>query len=140
MKLVAVPADHPLCAQREISWYQLAKERFLVPKDGAGPDIQRHILRRLATPGVDPDIAIHDLGPDDLLHLVAMNFGVMLTNESTIGAISPGVVLLRLIDEEPLLWNAIWLGANRNQSLHSILAIAQRHLGAVSPVRNHTSE
>lgn len=124
-KLVAMPRNHALSASDAVSWSQLKRQRFLVPADGPGPEIQRHIIKRLAGPGFNPEIAIHELGTEDLLHLVSIGFGVMITSESIVGARESDVVVRRLSDDEPLLWNAVWLTSNRNPSLRKILALAR---------------
>jgi DNA-binding transcriptional LysR family regulator len=125
VKLLALPQDHPFATHEALSWPQLRGQRFLVPKDGPGPEVQRHIITRLAEPGYHPDIGIHELATEDLLHLVSMGLGLMLTSESTAGARAEGVVLQRLLDDEPLAWKAVWLTSNRNPNLRQLLELAR---------------
>ncbi|THK34091.1 LysR family transcriptional regulator [Ensifer sp. MPMI2T] len=139
-KLVAMPRNHALSASDMVSWSQLKRQRFLVSADGPGPEIQRHIIKHLAGPGFNPDIAIHELGTEDLLHLVSIGFGVMITSEAIVGARETDIVVRRLSDDEPLLWNAVWLTSNRNPNLHKILALARSRDFALTRGRSdHTS-
>jgi DNA-binding transcriptional LysR family regulator len=125
MKLVALPESHPLCQLETVSWPQLKSERFLVSHNGAGPEIQRHIIKHVALPGFSPHIVVHELGIEDILHLVAMGYGIALTSESVADAHIPGVIMRPLRDDVPLSWSAVWLNTNSNPSLRELLALAR---------------
>ncbi|KQM66533.1 MULTISPECIES: LysR family transcriptional regulator [unclassified Sphingomonas] len=84
---VAVPSSHSLSGQTEVSWGDIAKERFILSAGGPGPEIHDYLIKRLSAPGFRLDIRIHRVGRENLMNMVARGFGLTLTTASTLGSV-----------------------------------------------------
>lgn len=123
---VALPGNHLRASADEVKWSDLHNEHFLVTKRGPGPEIENHVIRRLAQPGFQPKITVHDICREDVMQLVAMGLGVTLTSESTMGIDIPGVVLRPVSDDELLPSSGVWLDSNNSPALKTLLGVARK--------------
>jgi len=80
--LVALPADHTLSVEAELSWEDLRNEIFLMGRDNAGEDFTAMIARKFGEPWRQPKIRHHDVGSIRILTLVAKGDGVALISSS----------------------------------------------------------
>lgn len=123
--MVALPAKHPLAAQADVEWQQLAAETFLVRHSGTGPQVHDLIVTRSAGRWLTPAIIRVDVGRSALLSMVAAGHGISLFAEEAVAANMANVVFLRITDEpETLAYSAVWSPANRNPALVTLLEIA----------------
>ncbi|MFT8674955.1 MAG: LysR substrate-binding domain-containing protein [Acetobacter sp.] len=76
--VAALPADHPLATQPEVSWADLRHETFLIGRDNAGQDFETLIQRKLGEPGSRPKIRRHDIGSNRIVALVQNKEGIAL--------------------------------------------------------------
>lgn len=132
---IVLPASHKLAARAELNWDELRSETFLVDGGGPGPDMQIYLLKKLGAVGFQPNIDMHDVSREGLMHLVAMGYGLTLTGSSTIGDSTTGVVFRRIADGgEEISTNAIWSSSNSNPSVKLFLnltkAVVKRHKAA----------
>lgn len=124
--LLAVPSTHALAGpRRAVTWEMIEHEHFIVTGGGRGPEIEDHIVARLARPGFRPDIHVHAVGREMLLNMVALDFGVAVTTRSAAATLTADVVFLPLDEEQYIPASAIWRKTNANPALKSILRIAR---------------
>jgi DNA-binding transcriptional LysR family regulator len=131
--LVVLPEDHEFAAQTEITWNDLRDRRFIVSESDPGPEIHDYLVKHLSDLGHHPGVERHAVGRDNLLNLVAMNQGLTLQSEATMGSQFPGVIY-RPLHGELLPFSAIWLPQNDNPALRRLLSLARamsRNLNAI---------
>lgn len=97
--IAALPANHRLAGRSGITWPELADETFLVRHGGTGPQVQDHIVLRLAGRWPPPTIQRFDVERGTLLSMVAQGFGVTLLGAASQLFPTAGVVLLPITDE-----------------------------------------
>lgn len=119
-----LPSDHALCCKRELDWYDLAGERFVVSDGAPGPEIHDYLVQRLADLGHHPEIHAQCIGRDNLLSLVALGRGLTLTSEATTVAQIPGITY-RPVANEILPFCAVWSPRNDNPACRRLLSLAR---------------
>lgn len=123
--VVALPEGHPLNNQDPVHWRALKQESLLLPQRGAGPEILKLLVHKLACPG-PCRLLRHDVSLDCLLTLVAAGWGIVLALEGATGATYPGIVFREVHDDNGptrLNFRAYWRGKNANPSLRAFLDI-----------------
>lgn len=138
---VALPSNHSLSEQSEVSWSDVAKERFILSAGGPGPEIHDYLIKRLSAPGFRPDIRVHRVGRENLMNMVARGFGLTLTTASTLGTSFAGLTFLPIAGDEDIVpCTAVWTTNNSNPALHRFLEIARetakRSAGAERKLRS----
>ncbi|MDR3473527.1 MAG: LysR family transcriptional regulator [Devosia sp.] len=111
--------------ERTISLEDLRDQRFIVTRGGRGPNIEEFILSRLILPGFRPDIQVHDVSLETLLHMVELGFGVAVVSEA---AIAPdGPIAFRALAGEgcSVSTSAVWLTSNTNPALRPMISLAR---------------
>jgi DNA-binding transcriptional LysR family regulator len=88
--LVVIPENHEFATQTEVMWDDLRDRHFIVSENDPGPEIHDYIVKHLADLGRHPSVERHAVGRDNLLNLVAMNQGLTLQSEATMGSQFPG--------------------------------------------------
>lgn len=132
--LVVMPENHELAARSEVMWDDLRDRHFIVSENDPGPEIHDYIVKHLADLGRHPGVERHAVGRDNLLNLVAMNQGLTLQSEATMGSQFPGVIY-RPLHGEVLPFSAIWSPENDNPALRRLLSLARtmsRNLNAIT--------
>ncbi|MFG1393792.1 LysR family transcriptional regulator [Xanthobacter agilis] len=138
--MIALPLDHSLAAGQAVSWVDIAAETFLLRHDGAGPQLQDHVVCRVSQSGHAARIRRCDVGRDTLMHMVAIGEGVTLTTAAASHLPFPGVVFRTLADEpEPARFSAVWSPHNRSSALKNLLALADAISRSACPPENRTS-
>lgn len=131
--MVALPVKHPLAAQSDVEWQQLASETFLVRHGGTGPQVHDLIVLRSAGRWPTPTIRRVDTGRSALLSVIASGQGVSLFVEETAAACTPNLILLPVVDEpEAIPFSAIWSPHNRDPALMNLLTLATQ-MGRTKP-------
>ncbi len=124
--LLAVPTGHKLARAVDVDWADIAEETFMVTAQGAGPEVHAYLRRRFDELNAEPNVQVHDVAREDLLHLVAMEFGLTLLGESTIGALIPGIEVRAFREPvERIPTTAIWASHNSNPALRKLLNLAR---------------
>jgi DNA-binding transcriptional LysR family regulator len=124
---VAVPLDHGLSSTGEVEWSQLRNERFFVTMSGRGPEIEDLLLSRLAGPGFRPDIQVHAVSRETILHMVELHFGLGVVTETAVIPNAERVRFLRLVDgDHTVESSAIWLKSNTNPTLPALMELASQ--------------
>lgn len=124
---VAVPLDHGLSSTDEVEWSQLRNERFIVTTSGRGPEIEGLLLSRLAGPGFRPDIQVHAVSRETILHMVELHFGLGVVTETAVVPDTERVRFLPLADgDHTVQSSAIWLKSNTNPTLPPLMEIARQ--------------
>lgn len=123
--MVALPVKHPLAAQSDVEWRQLADETFLVRHSGTGPQVHDLIVTRAAGKWLAPTILRFDVERSTLLSMVAIGHGISLFVEEG-AADSTANVAFRPIRDEPetIPFSAVWSPSNRAPALLKLLALA----------------
>ena len=122
--LVALPVDHPLADAAQISWSDLAEERFVVRFWESGPFVYNYVKRQAARAGYDAQIDQRMMARENLLGLVAMRRGITVIVESAAGATYPGIIFRPLGDAVDIV--GVWRPDNANPALKRLLALAGR--------------
>ncbi|WAC61299.1 LysR family transcriptional regulator [Brevundimonas sp. SL130] len=123
--VVAMPIHHPMATAVAFGWEDLASEKLLVRRGGAGPQFLNHITRRLAERNRTPNIQRFDVGRDTLMHMVADGEGIKLTTEAVASVPFPGIAFRRIADEtEEAKFSAVWSPHNRSPALKNFLDLA----------------
>ena len=121
---VAVPEGHPLAANHEIAWEELAQERFIVSRVDPGPEIQDYIIRGLAEVGRHPNVEQVAVQRETLLALVGLGQGLSLVGEAEAGVAYPGVAF-RPLDHEEIPFSIVWSEQNDNPAFRRFLSSAR---------------
>lgn len=122
---VAIPASHPAAKVTSVSWESVREETFLVTADAAGPEIEDYLVRQLSAPGFHPSISVQHVGRENLLNMVAREFGITLTTNSTLGAIYPGVSFHPVgSGEDTVRSSVVWSDSNKNPALKLLLEMS----------------
>lgn len=125
--LAALPANHSLCEKAGVTWADLAGETFIVRHGGTGPQVNDHIVARLASTFPHLSILRFDVERVTLLSMVAQGYGVTIAGESLALLHLPTVKFVPILDEaEPVPFSAIWSPHNRSPALRSLLDLAGR--------------
>ena len=125
--LVALPIDHPLSGAAEVSWRELAKERFVVRFWESGPFVFNYVKRQAMRAGYDAQIDQRLMARENLVGLVAMHRGITVVVESAAGATYPGVIFRPLAGPDNMIEIiSVWLRDNANPALKRFLALAGR--------------
>ncbi len=123
--VIAAPTGQQLTMADRVLWQDLAPEAFMVRQGGAGPQIQDHIVRRIAEQGKTPNIRRFDVGRDTLMHMVADGEGITLTTEAATYVPFSGVAFRPIADEaEQARFSAVWSPHNRSPALKNLLDLA----------------
>ena len=124
--VAALPANHRLARQSDVTWSDLADETFLVRHGGTGPQVHDHIVLRLAGRWPPPTIHRFDVERGTLLSMVAQGFGITLLGAASRLFPTAGVALLPIADEpEPVVFSAVWSPHNQSALLRNLIALAQ---------------
>lgn len=125
--MAVLPEQHRLAGQEAVSWDDLAGETFLVRHGGTGPQVNDHILLRLAGRWPVPSILRFDVGRGTLLSMVGQGFGITIVGAATSLLPTSGIVFLPFSDEqEPVPFSAVWSPYNRSQAVRDLLDLAAR--------------
>lgn len=124
--IVALPQHHALARRQKIRWSDLANEKFLLPQQGPGKELEGLLASKLHNTIGAEGIVRQDSSLDRLLSLVSADYGALLMFEGATGVRSDGVVYHEVWDEdEPTRANfmAYWRDANSNPTLGLFLAM-----------------
>ena len=113
-------------ADATVALRSLRDRRFIVTKGGRGPNIEDFILSQLITPAFRPDIQVHDVSFESLLHMVELGFGVAVVTEAATAADEP--IEFRALSGAgcSLAASAVWLTSNTNPALQPLIALARK--------------
>ena len=124
--IVSFPQHHPLGQNSRIRWADLANEKFLVPQQGPGPELEGLLAMKLRHAVGSQQIVHQDSSLDRLLSLVSANYGALLMFEGATGVRHDGVVYREVWDDDgptQVKFMAYWRDANSNPALGSLLAM-----------------
>ena len=128
--IVAFPEHHALGQNPRIRWADLANEKFLVPQQGPGPELEGLLTAKLRHAVGSQHIVHQDASLDRLLSLVSANYGTLLMFEGATGGRYDGVVYREVWDDDgptQVKFMACWRDANSNPALGSFLAMLREH-------------
>jgi len=128
--IVAFPEHHALGQNPRIRWADLANEKFLVPQQGPGPELEGLLTAKLHHAVGSQHIVHQDASLDRLLSLVSANYGTLLMFEGATGGRYEGVVYREVWDDDgptQVKFMACWRDANSNPALGSFLAMLREH-------------
>ena len=123
-----LPKSHTLSAADSISWSVLRDERFILSAGGTGSEMRDRLLCRFSELGCLPRLDIQEICQEDVLQLVASNYGVSLGRTSVADNSNAGIAVRALDTGDTLLTSAVWLKRNSNPALKKFLAIARTKL------------
>lgn len=122
-----LPATHRLAGSEQVIWKELRDERWIVPADGHGPDVEDIIVRQLSRLGFRPQISVQRVGRHNLVSMVARGFGLTLMAQSALGACYPRVHYVPVHDcGATVSWSLVWELTNCNPVFHRFLDLVQR--------------
>ena len=133
--IVSFPQHHPLGQNSRIRWADLANEKFLVPQQGPGPELEGLLAAKLRHAVGSQQIVHQDSSLDRLLSLVSANYGTLLMFEGATGVRHDGVVYREVWDDDgptQVKFIACWRDTNSNPALGSFLAMLRENYPALS--------
>ncbi|MBR1024714.1 LysR family transcriptional regulator [Bradyrhizobium viridifuturi] len=128
--IAAFHENHPLARNPRTRWTDLADEKFLLPQQGPGPELEKLLVAKLRNAVGSERVVHQDSSLDRLLSLVGAGYGALLMFEGATGARYEGVVYREVWDDDgPTRVNfmAYWREANSNPTLGSFLAVLREH-------------
>jgi len=128
--IVSFPQHHPLGQNSRIRWADLANEKFLVPQQGPGPELEGLLAAKLRHAVGSQQIVHQDSSLDRLLSLVSANYGTLLMFEGATGVRHEGVVYREVWDDDgptQVKFMAYWRDANSNPALGAFMAMLREH-------------
>lgn len=120
-----LPKSHPLAGARRLNLEELRFERFVLGAGGLGPDIEEHLVRRMAKWGLEPRVQLHRAGQSNLINMVALGFGVTIVVGPPVHPATDGVVLVPLAGRDLMSLHALWMESNPNPALKGLLNIVR---------------
>lgn len=124
--MIAIPKSHRLLGTKKIHWSDLSEEKFIIQKNGIGPQFYDLVVMRLNRISYKPFIELIDVGRDTLLGMVAKGYGITPVSSTVATFEFPGLTFLPLTDEpDPLIFSAVWSVHNRSATLRNMLSLAQ---------------
>ncbi|TIQ71647.1 MAG: LysR family transcriptional regulator [Mesorhizobium sp.] len=76
-RMIAVlPKSHPLAGARRLTLNDLRLEKFILGAGGLGPDIEDHIVARMAKLDVEVKVQLHRVDQSSLIDMVAMGLAL----------------------------------------------------------------
>lgn len=131
--VAALPDNHPLADRVAVTWADLAGETFLVRRGGTGPQVNDHIVLRLAGRWPASSIQRFDVERGTLLSMVGQGFGITIFGAATSLLQTSGVVFVPFADEpEPVPFSAVWSPFNQGAALRNLLDLASA-MGRADP-------
>ena len=121
---VALREDHPLATRQEITWEELAHERFIVSRVDPGPAIRDYIFLSFAKLGRQPHVEQIAVDRETLFALVGLGQGLSLVSEAEVGVTYPGVTF-RTLDHETISFSIVWSQQNDNPAFRRFLSAAR---------------
>ncbi|MEJ2626635.1 MAG: LysR substrate-binding domain-containing protein [Pseudolabrys sp.] len=104
---VVLPETHPLVEKDEVSWREIADEKFIVTDAALGQEIHDYLVKHVGNLGHHPRIEPQYVGRDSLLTMVGVGTGITVTSEATTATQIPGICYRPIIGEI-LPFNAVW--------------------------------
>jgi DNA-binding transcriptional LysR family regulator len=104
---VVLPETHPLVEKDEVSWREIADEKFIVADAAPGQEIHDYLVKHVGNLGHHPRIEPQYVGRDSLLTMVGVGTGITVTSEATTATQIPGICYRPIIGEI-LPFNAVW--------------------------------
>jgi len=122
--VAAVSIRHPLSNSDAIDWSELKDETFLLSQRDPGSDLRNIILKKLSSPGDDPNIETWDVSNENVLGMVEAGLHVSVHCESWISLAYPGVRFREVRDASGpshITFTACWEEHNKNPALARFL-------------------
>lgn len=116
-----LPENHRLSCAAELSWADLTDETFIVAGTALGQELRSLLTKRLADLGHTPIVQPQNVGCDNLLPLVALRRGLLLS----IRPVTESGVVHRPIVGETLSFAAIWSPNNDNPAFRCFLSMTK---------------
>ena len=134
--IAALPENHALGRACRARWPDLADEKFLLPQQGPGQELENLIAIKLRNAAATDRIVRQDVSLDRLLSLVGAGYGALLMFEGATGVRYEGVVYHEVCDDDGptrVPFTAYWRAANGNPALQSFLSMLREHHPDLSP-------
>lgn len=90
---LAIPADHPLAAEADLTEARLDGEAFIALPERGNPQARAEWIAACRATGFTPDVRVEAIEPATILGLVAAGVGMAMVQESLAGAAPAGVVM-----------------------------------------------
>ncbi len=123
--LIALPSGHPRASDEKVALHSIFESRFLVSRGVHAEKVSSFLATHVAEFTSRPDVITHDLPRDDLLHLVAIGQGVVLTCFSGTGLTPAGVIFRPLQAPTSITSSAIWSPNNTRPNLSKMISLAR---------------
>jgi len=134
--IAALPDSHALGRAERARWPDLAGEKFLLPQQGPGQELETLIAVKLRNTAATERTVRQDVSLDRLLSLVGAGYGALLMFEGATGVRYEGVVYHEVWDDEGptrVPFTDFWRDANGNPALQSFLSMLREHHPDLSP-------
>ena len=122
--VVALPADHPLAAQKRIALSALAREPFVSFPRPRGPGFFDHLMRLCHDAGFTPQI-VQEAAQLDIVNLVAAGFGVAIVPATIRKVRGAGLVFRRIVGAPKTDLLVAWRSDQMSAVVDKFLAVVR---------------
>ncbi|QJU57151.1 LysR family transcriptional regulator [Sphingomonas sp. AP4-R1] len=123
---VVLPRDHRLSSKAEVTWADIGGETFVSCVGGPCSDILDCLTMRLVSENGLPNIEVHAVSEAGIYDLVAMGYGITLTNDSVVRT-EPDRLAVRPMrgEAEAMSMMAIWRKHGAHPVATKLVTIAE---------------
>lgn len=121
----ALPSEHRLAQNMELSWRDLIDETFLVRTQGTGNEVRGFLERKFRELDISPRISTQQVARYSLLGLVATGRGIVPVLESETVISLPEVVYRPLVGEV-IPFSVIYSPKNDNPAVRTLLSLTRK--------------
>lgn len=123
---VVLPREHRLAGKAEVAWADVHQETFVACAGGPCSDILDCLTLRFVSPTGLPNVEVHAVSAAGIFDLVAMGYGITLTNDAVVRSESGGLVVRPMRGEsEAMPMVAIWRTRDANPLAVKLVGIAE---------------
>lgn len=122
--MAVLPEHHPLASRAALTWQDLADEMFLISLRDPVAAIGQLLTENLAPLHHTPKMHVHDVGPANIIHMVAAGQGIGLSLETMLSKQPSGTVHREISGDagaQAVTVFACWREDNPNPALERFL-------------------
>lgn len=120
---IALPADHELSAQPNVSIKSLEGSRFILSPRETFPPLYDSIMHACHQAGFSPQDIIHTNLQQSIINLVAVGLGVAIVPQSMSKFSHPGITYRPIASSPHVRCGICWSPANENPCLQNLLSL-----------------
>lgn len=124
--VVVLPRAHRLKQSPTVLMEELKPEQLIFGAGALARKVAGYIYCQMARSGAEPDIKLHDIGPFDVVDMVARGCGITVAVGKFPHLGSDSVAYVPLGKQHFISVHAVWFGSNGNMALRNFLRYVRR--------------